>query len=709
VWRPVLVLLAISSVAADVPTDRAAALATFGAARLQQRKDNTVQAVKSLEAAAKLDPDALAPKRELVTVYADLGRDAAAIRTAKAVLAADPHDADTAHHLAKLLFEVKRYAEAAAAITAALDGPRLADRATKSLAMRTDLARCRDRANDFAAEAAWRGVRDFLRTAEDQLLREGFKQAELDHESASASEKLGHALLARKKPDDATAAFLSARDLFADPKRANDPAAAARLHRNLADVAAATGDAATAVKHLERYLAFKPRDVPPYEKYAEQLRKAGQNPVAKLQALPEPAAKWVALAEMSRTPAGFGNAHPEFADLAKETTDPAFFKLLVKTYATADSGSGLLDIADALMPPPAMERPKKPPVVPAADAARRQAFAAALAAHPEVAVKMARAARLSPDARRSPELWDVLAWACQRAGDAREVEDALRAALRANDAPAGNFRAFQRLQRHLYAQRKWQAILDLCNESQDLGGGVLNYYRAAPLAELNQPEAALRAIAKAEGDNAFASRREKIHVLEILGRHADMLKECDAAMDEFRSPGEGQSLRYLRAQAFLGLKRFADAEAELRGILEEDADDVLALNNLGYNLADQNRKLDEAERLIRRAIEIDTDERVKAGDPSPDHAAYLDSLGWVLFRRGHLTAAREQLEKAAGLADGLTDPTIWDHLGDVTFRLGEAKAAKAAWAKAEKLYATTHQGRQQGRREEVGRKLKLVE
>ena len=51
-----------------------------------------------------------------------------------------------------------------------------------------------------------------------------------------------------------------------------------------------------------------------------------------------------------------------------------------------------------------------------------------------------------------------------------------------------------------------------------------------------------------------------------------------------------------------------------------------------------------------------------------DTAAFVDSLGWVLFRRGEIEAARKELERATTLPDG-DDPVIWDHLGDVYQRL----------------------------------------
>ena len=132
------------------------------------------------------------------------------------------------------------------------------------------------------------------------------------------------------------------------------------------------------------------------------------------------------------------------------------------------------------------------------------------------------------------------------------------------------------------------------------------------------------------------------------------------------------------------------------------------LNNLGYHLADQSRKLPEAETMIRRAIDLDREERLRVyGTPEVDRGTYLDSLGWVLFRKGELERACELLSKAAQLPDSAPDAVVWDHLGDVQYRLDRKDDAKKSWAKAEELYKDSHLGREAGRLDEVGKKRKL--
>lgn len=111
----------------------------------------------------------------------------------------------------------------------------------------------------------------------------------------------------------------------------------------------------------------------------------------------------------------------------------------------------------------------------------------------------------------------------------------------------------------------------------------------------------------------------------------------------------------IRLELSFSLERAGDmaaAETAVRDVLARWPDNPSALNSLGYLLADQNRMLDEALDLIRRALEAD-----------PDNGAFVDSLGWAYFRLGRLEEARVELERAVYLTGG--DPIVREHLGDV--------------------------------------------
>lgn len=115
---------------------------------------------------------------------------------------------------------------------------------------------------------------------------------------------------------------------------------------------------------------------------------------------------------------------------------------------------------------------------------------------------------------------------------------------------------------------------------------------------------------------------------------------------------------------------FPKGEAILEKVLEEDPADPSVNNDLGYLWADRGKNLERAEKMIRIAIKAE-----------PENAAYLDSMGWVLFKLGKFKEAVPHLEKAVSLPGG-GDATIWDHLGDCYDRVGQLEKAKDAWQKA---------------------------
>jgi tetratricopeptide (TPR) repeat protein len=127
-------------------------------------------------------------------------------------------------------------------------------------------------------------------------------------------------------------------------------------------------------------------------------------------------------------------------------------------------------------------------------------------------------------------------------------------------------------------------------------------------------------------------------------------------------------LLYGRSLVHERLRNVGEAEADLRRILAKDKDDARAMNALGYMLVVHTTRLDEARKLITRALEL-----------TPDDAAVMDSLGWVEYRQGKVQEARALLEKAF---DKVPDPEIAAHLGEVLWVLGEKDRARQVWQTA---------------------------
>jgi Flp pilus assembly protein TadD len=167
------------------------------------------------------------------------------------------------------------------------------------------------------------------------------------------------------------------------------------------------------------------------------------------------------------------------------------------------------------------------------------------------------------------------------------------------------------------------------------------------------------------------------------GRHDEAVSVLQAALS--KRPREEELLFALGA-AYERAGQVELAVAQMRALLAVNPDHPEALNFLGYSLAEQGVRLEEAEKLVRRALEL-----------KPRSGHMLDSLGWVLFRRGDARRAVEVLEQAEALAG--PDATILEHLGDAyraSSRLGDAAKAyrRALTSVAEEL--PSDQGKRRG-------------
>ncbi len=133
------------------------------------------------------------------------------------------------------------------------------------------------------------------------------------------------------------------------------------------------------------------------------------------------------------------------------------------------------------------------------------------------------------------------------------------------------------------------------------------------------------------------------------------------------APGNNDLL-YARALTAESVGQIDILEADLKAILATQPDNAHALNALGFTLADQTNRYEEAYQLIKRALEI-----------MPEDAAIIDSFGWVNYRLGNYEQAVQLLRNALSRYE---DSEIAAHLGEVLWVSGEKKEARLVWQRA---------------------------
>ncbi|HXE08748.1 MAG TPA: tetratricopeptide repeat protein [Acidobacteriaceae bacterium] len=199
---------------------------------------------------------------------------------------------------------------------------------------------------------------------------------------------------------------------------------------------------------------------------------------------------------------------------------------------------------------------------------------------------------------------------------------------------------------------------------------------ARQIADTGQVEQGL-ALAKAQLTNT----PDDLEVHENLAEMYIRLKRFDEATAEInkaealtKKPTDKWYIAFLRGDEFDRQKMYDQAEVQFRKALELDPKNAMVLNYLGYMLADNGTKLQDAMKLIQQAIVLD-----------PQNGAYLDSLGWVYFKLGQYPEAESNLRKANERMNN--DPTVHDHLGEVYEKTGNLKMAVAQWERSMTEYA----------------------
>jgi len=187
-------------------------------------------------------------------------------------------------------------------------------------------------------------------------------------------------------------------------------------------------------------------------------------------------------------------------------------------------------------------------------------------------------------------------------------------------------------------------------------------------AQADQGVAKLRALLDGSAAD-FEVQLDIAQIYEESKRWADAEQAVHAA-EKTQPDSSGKEMTgFLLGAIFERQKKYDQAEAEFRKVLDENPRNSSALNYYGYMLADRGIRLEEATDLIKRALADDQ-----------NNAAYQDSLGWAYYKQNKLDEAEGLLRQAATRESH--DPTILSHLGDVYAKEGKDSLAEAQWQKS---------------------------
>jgi len=163
-----------------------------------------------------------------------------------------------------------------------------------------------------------------------------------------------------------------------------------------------------------------------------------------------------------------------------------------------------------------------------------------------------------------------------------------------------------------------------------------------------------------------------IQLAQVITAQANILAQSKRHQESFELLGKAVSnmpntseLIYEYAMSAERVQQYTVLETQLRLLIKIKPTFAQAYNALGYSFADRNVKLEEANRLIAKALEL-----------SPGDHYIMDSMGWVQYRLGNLDKAYEYLNKAYNLQN---DSEIAAHLGEVLWKQGKHDEASIIW------------------------------
>lgn len=225
-------------------------------------------------------------------------------------------------------------------------------------------------------------------------------------------------------------------------------------------------------------------------------------------------------------------------------------------------------------------------------------------------------------------------------------EEAKREYLKVLKLDVSNFNVWQNIVTILSEQNKWDSVIYQTGEALTIFPNQASLYYFNGAAHLSKKEYKLAVSAFEQGKKLSSSN------LQLLSLFNSQLGD-----------------------AYQGLGNFSKSEEAYDASLQFDPDNYYVLNNYSYYLSLRKAKLEQAKRMSAKVIKA-----------NPENSTYLDTHAWVLYVMGEYEEANKYFEKAIKYNP---DGTIFEHYGDVLYKLGKIDQAVSQWQKAKSMNEAT--------------------
>lgn len=686
------------------------ALRKFALGRTLEHQRQWAEAMKAYEEALKEDPKAVAVMKAMIPLSYRLDREAFAMECCRKALELDPDDYELAFRYGQELREKGKKGDALAVLQKAVNVPAAKGRPAVYAQMLYSLAQLQEELNQPAAAASTYAQVAALLEQPELILADpaSVDRKQIIEEAARTYERLGQVRLRAGQYKEALAAFQTARD--------KAPERAAAMLLRMAEVYQASQQLDQALHYLRLYLRSQPMGVDAYDKLVELLSQMNREE----EILPEleqaiardsfnqPLKQLYARQLIAR--GKLAQAEPLLTHMMQESPTEAVYRILADLFVQQSRWQELLQRFDN--DAAAVER---------ASLARLQLEVISKDRVMVHGLALAAVKQLSQGkslAARTRQLLAVLS----RQAKLHELSEPLYRSLLQDEPQSAE--VYLELIRLFSETEQYEKVLGICRDAlalkTEVPAHVFQLEMARAYSMLGDFQTAVDLNRQVISQTAARSREQDQANVTLLLLHyrAGQFKEAvqwgEDLLKEREEPALQRPIRHLLSGAYAAMKEYDEAQKHLEHLFAIDPEDHILCNDLGYLWAEQGNNLEQAEKLIRKAIELDRAERQRHRSPLdkpgplPDHGAYLDSLGWVLFKQGKVQEALALLQQAAAAPDG-DDPAIHAHLAEVLEVRGDVHRAYQHWQKAQALYLTPKYRGFQTRRTEVEAHLRRLE